>query len=169
MACNKYQNGLIYTIKTDNGLYVGSTCDFTRRKGEHKSKCFNENCKEYKFKVYKNIRENGGEYTIEIYKMFPCNSVDELRIEEKNVIKYLNPNLNTMSAFQSVEEKKEYIKKYKEQKKYKEYTKNYRQQNKEKFAEKITCECGCQIRRDDIAKHRKNKKHLNLMELKMDL
>jgi len=167
MACNKYQNGTIYTIKTDNGLYVGSTCDFTRRKGEHKRKCFNENCKEYKFKVYKNIRENGGEYTIEIYKMFPCNSVDELRIEEKNVIKYLNPNLNTYSAFQSVEEKKEYNKEL--NKKYKEYYKKYRKQNKEKLAEKITCECGCQTKKYDISRHRKSKKHLNLMELKKDL
>ena len=100
MECNKYQNGLIYTIKTDNGLYVGSTIDFTNRKYQHKSKCFNENSKQYNLNVYKNIRENGGEYTIEIYKMFPCNSNEELRIEEKNVIKYLNPNLNTISAFQ---------------------------------------------------------------------
>jgi len=157
MACNKYQNGTIYTIKTDNGLYVGSTCDFTRRKRDHKSICFNENSKQYNLKVYKNIRKNGGEYTIEIYKMFPCNSVDELRIEEKNVIKYLNPNLNTYSAFQSVEERKEETK---------EYYKKYRKQNKEKLAEKITCECGCQIRKYDIPRHRKTQKHLKLMELK---
>jgi len=169
MACNKYQNGLIYTIKTDNGLYVGSTCDFTDRKYKHKHSCFNENSKQYNLKVYKNIRENGGEYSIEIYKMFPCNSYEELRIEEKNVIKYLNPNLNTYSAFQSVEERKEY-KKIKDSKRdRKEYQKEYRKQNKEKFAEKITCECGCQIRKHHISRHRKSQKHLNLMELKKDL
>ena len=161
MECNKYQNGLIYTIKTDNGLYVGSTIDFTVRKWKHKYNCFNENSDKYNVKVYKNIRENGGEYTIEIYKMFPCNSDEELRIEENNVIKYLNANLNTNLAFQSVEEKKEYGK---------EYYKEYRQQNKEQIknqkAEIIICECGCKTTRGSISKHRKSKKHLNLMELK---
>ena len=48
----------------------------------------------------------------------------------------------------------------------------YRQQNKElikiKLAEKITCECGCQIAKRQIGTHRKSKKHLNIMEeLKM--
>jgi len=143
MACNKYQNGLIYTIKTDNGLYVGSTCNFTNRKRGHKNSCFNKNNRTYNYKVYKNIRENGGEYTIEIYKMFPCNSDKELRSEEEEVRKYLNPNLNMNSAFQSVEG------------------------TKEKLAEKITCECGIEITKGCLPRHRKTQKHLKLMELKI--
>ena len=160
MECNKYQDGLIYTIKTDNGLYAGSTCDFAVRKYKHKSNCFNENGKLYNTKLYQNIRENGGEYSIELYKLFPCNSDEELRTEEEEVRKYLNANLNSQRAFMSEEEKKEYNK---------EYCKEHREKNKEiisqKQAEIITCECGCQTARRNISRHRKTQKHLNLMNL----
>ena len=159
MACNKYQNGLIYSIKTDNGLYVGSTCDFARRRYLHKSKCFNENSDKYNLKVYKNIRENDGEYSIEIYKMFPCNSVDELRSEEENVRKHLNPNLNRYKCIRTKEDTREYYKNWK-----KTNTKG-----KAKRLEKITCECGVVVCRAGIAKHRKTQNHLKLMELKTDL
>ena len=100
--------------------------------------------------------------------MFPCNSDKELRSEEENVIKYLNPNLNTYSAFQSVEEKKEYHKEYK-----KKYYKLNKEIEKERYAKycsvKITCECGCETNQNNISRHRKSQKHLNLMELKKDL
>ena len=52
MEWNKYQDGLIYTIKTDNGIYVGSTIDFSNRKKNH-----NENIHRLNTKLYKNIRE----------------------------------------------------------------------------------------------------------------
>ena len=177
MEQNKYQDGLIYTIKTDNGLYVGSTCDFAQRKRAHNSVCFNEDNKEHKRKLYQNIRENGGEYTIEIYKLFPCNSEKELCVEEEKVSNYLNPNLNTYKCFRTKEELKNYMK---------DYSKEYREENKEKLSNKIkeyqkknkeiisqkrseiiTCECGCQTSRRNISTHRKSKKHLNLMEVKM--
>ncbi len=192
MACNKYQGGLIYTIKTDNGLYVGSTCDFAKRKLGHKACSFNENNKHYNCKVYKNIRENGGKYTIEIYKMFPCNSKKELRIEEEEVRKHLNANLNMVRAFISEEENKihraEYREKNKEQLKIKstEWRKNnsekntlsskkWTENNKEKQkemnkicdkrkAEIITCECGIQITKGSLLRHQKSNKHLKLME-----
>jgi len=132
MACNKYQGGVIYTIKTDNGgLYVGSTCNFAERKTTHKSRCFNEKCKEYNFKVYKNIRENGGKYTIEIYKKFPCNSEKELRMEEEESRKYLNANLNSQKAFRTKEDTKIQQSEYRE--KNKEQIKEYREKNKEQI------------------------------------
>ena len=201
MECNKYQDGLIYTIKTDNGLYVGSTCDFVARKYKHKSNCFNENGKLYNTKLYQNIRENGGEYSIELYKLFPCNSDEELRIEEEQVRKYLNPNLNTYKCIRTKEEKKEYNKEWIESNKQhrqeyrqkwsnenkdkkRNYDETYRKKNKEKItihkkekyqqnkedvkkkqAEIITCECGCETTRGHISRHRKSKKHLNLMDL----
>tara|TARA_B110000285_G_scaffold187835_1_gene213789 strand:+ start:39 stop:542 length:504 start_codon:yes stop_codon:yes gene_type:complete len=165
MEQNKFQDGLIYTIKTDNGLYVGSTCDFAHRKISHKYSCFNEKSKEYNFKLYKNIRENGGDYTIEIYKLFPCNSGKELRMQEEEVIKHLNANLNSRASFLSTEEIKEYKKEYQ-----KEYRKEYHKENKEIISQKrkeiITCECGCDSTKINILRHRKTKKHLNLMDLK---
>jgi predicted GIY-YIG superfamily endonuclease len=141
MEQNKYQDAVIYTIKTDTGLYVGSTCDFAQRKFQHKGCCFVENRKEYNLKLYQNIRENGGEYSIEIYKMFPCNNKEELHKQEEEVRKYLNPNLNSNKAYRT----KEDIKK--------------------KQAEIITCECGCETTRGHISRHRKSKKHLNRMNL----
>ena len=95
MEANIYQNGLIYTIKTDNGLYVGSTINFIKRKSKHKNSIYNENVKHYNCKLYKNIRENEGVYSIEIYKLFPCNTNDELRIQEEKIRVELNANLNS--------------------------------------------------------------------------
>jgi len=188
MACNKYQSALIYTIKTDNGLYVGSTCNFAKRKDEHKSNCFNEKSKQYNLKVYKNIRENGGEYSIEIYKMFPCNSKEELYIAEENVRKEINANLNSLRCFRTKEDKKQqkkecekryYMKHNDKIKQYqkKHYSENsdirneknkeYQQKNKEiiskQRSEKVTCECGCEVSRRNIARHIKSQYHINLI------
>jgi len=169
MEQNKYQDGLIYTIKTDNGIYVGSTCDFAQRKRAHNSVCFNEDNKEHKRKLYQNIRENDGEYTIEIYKLFPCNSEKELCAEEDEVRKFLNANLNTYKCIRTKEEELEYREKNKERTK--EYDKEYQKKNKEIISQKrseiITCECGCKSTKQNISTHRKTKKHLNLMEVKM--
>ena len=66
-----------------------------------------------------------------------------------------------------LEQKQEYNIKNKEHKK--EYDKEYRTNNKDKInanaSEKITCECGCQVRRDYLAKHFKTKNHIRLMDL----
>jgi len=48
----------------------------------------------------------------------------------------------------------------------KEYNKEWNENNKERLRqyanEKIICECGCEIRRDGLAKHKKSKKHIKL-------
>ena len=135
MEQNKYQDGLIYTIKTDNGIYVGSTCDFVRRKTNHKSSCFNENSEQYNIKLYQNIRENGGEYSMEIYKLFPCNSKEELYIAEEKVRKELNPNLNSIKCFRTEEEKDEWFSQNKDNKK--QYDKQLYEENKEKIKQRV--------------------------------
>jgi len=64
---------------------------------------------------------------------------------------------------------KEYNKKYseanKEQKKA--YDKEYKEVNKDKIKEhsnqKIVCECGCDITRSVLTRHKKTQKHINLM------
>ena len=61
---------------------------------------------------------------------------------------------------------KEYYEKNKEQ--IAEYKKEYRDNNKEQLAEKqkekVTCVCGCIIRKDGLAEHKKSNKHLGLMK-----
>jgi len=59
------------------------------------------------------------------------------------------------------EDNKEKVKQYKQ--KYKE--KNREQTNK-KLKEKVECECGSIIRKNDISKHRRTKKHIKLLEEK---
>lgn len=48
-----------------------------------------------------------------------------------------------------------------------EYQKGYRAKSKDelnaKAAGKITCECGCTVRKGDITTHRKSQKHINLL------
>jgi len=41
--------------------------------------------------------------------------------------------------------------------------KNYYEKNKEKILEKITCECGCEVVKSSLLKHKKTKKHIDLM------
>ena len=49
-----------------------------------------------------------------------------------------------------------------------EYDKKYREENKEKIQarkkEKITCDCGHVINRDELSRHKKSKKHLKYLE-----
>ena len=55
-------------------------------------------------------------------------------------------------------------------KKISEQTKQYRQDNKEAIAkrdaEQIICECGCILRKRGLSKHKKTKKHIDLMKQK---
>ena len=189
-----YLNGLIYKITTPNGLYVGSSCDFKRREWEHRGSLHNKNCKSYNIKLYQNIRENSGVWEMKKIKDFPCNSKRELEKEEDRIILELNSNMNERRAYTTVEEAKEKRKANKEQinkqrkehrqankEQYKQRDKQYReankeqckqrdkkyyQANKERNREKVECECGCKITRDNIINHRKTKKHLNLMSNK---
>ena len=41
-------------------IYIGSTDNFVKRVREHKTDCYNKNCREYNHKKYKIIRANGG-------------------------------------------------------------------------------------------------------------
>jgi len=126
-----YSKGVIYTIKCDSGIYVGSSTNFSKRKADHK----------YIIKhklmldrlIYKSIRKHLGVCTIEIYKMFPCKNKNELIAEEQRIMKELNANLNTYECQIT-------------------YINN-----------RIVCECGANVRRDNIIRHRKSDKHISFL------
>ena len=118
-----YSKCVIYTIRTGEGLYVGSSCNYVKRKYNHKSNLNNESCREYNFKIYKTIRENGGAWDMQPHAVYPCNSKTEMNIEEERVRKELNADLNMYSCYGF--DKKEYQIKKKE----------YRLKNKDKIAE----------------------------------
>jgi hypothetical protein len=162
-----------------NFVYVGSTKAFANRKYEHKRSCNNEKRSNYNFKIYQTIRENGGWDNwrmVCVHQQEVANKRQAEQIEEQYRVE-LNGNMNAYRAFLSPEQRKECRKEWYENnpdynKEYYEtnkgYYKEYRETNKEKISEykkeKIKCECGCEITRDSLAKHKRTKKHIKLMQ-----
>ena len=64
------------------------------------------------------------------------------------------------------EYKKEWNKLYRSENKemLNEKDRKYYADNKERLSEKITCECGCIVRRDSMTKHKRTQKHSDLMD-----
>tara|TARA_R110000787_G_C13191901_1_gene423081 strand:+ start:95 stop:631 length:537 start_codon:yes stop_codon:yes gene_type:complete len=172
-----YSKGLIYTIKTGNSIYVGSTTNFTKRKWRHKKNIENDNTK-----LYQTIRENGGEWEMKPYKEFSCETKQQLNIEEERIRCDLKADLNMNSCYGcNVEQYKKNNKQnyYKKQDYYlnksieyyhthidekKEYDKLYYQKKKEERNCKIKCEvCNSYFVAQGIRRHNKTKKHLDML------
>lgn len=171
-----YSKGKIYTIRyrnDDNLIYVGSTVNtLSQRFSQHKSSCNKPNYTNYM--IYKTMRETDDidNWYIELYEEFPCDNNEQLHKREGEVIREIG-TLNSRIAGRS---RKEYNEDNKE--KISEKTKEYRQQNKEKCKEydslkyeknknyilqkakeKVECECGSILRKWDLTRHLKTKKH----------
>ena len=86
-----YSKSLIYTIRTRGSVYVGSTTNFTNRKSSHKLRIF-KNIRNSR--LYKTIRDNGMEWDMQPYKLFPCNNKLELTVEEERIRQELGADLN---------------------------------------------------------------------------
>jgi len=137
----------IYDKNNEDNYYIGSTNNFYDRKINHKL-----NCKKKGYKLYNYINENGGWDCFKMEVLEYCLNYREREIE---LIKQLHPPLNTnWYNFNRKEYKKNYSKKYREE--------NKEEINK-KATQKITCECGCITTKRNIARHKKTKKHINLM------
>jgi hypothetical protein len=177
---------LIHNEDYDNAnIYIGSTTDFVKRKNQHKTSCNNEKDKGHNNKKYQYIRENGGwgEWLMVEIEKYNCNDGNEKRAREEYWRCQFNSQLNTFRAYLTDVERKEigkerYKKHYENNKekrsqqmkahyeqnrdKISEQHKEYNEQNRDKISEQITCECGCIIRNDSLARHRKSQKHLLL-------
>ena len=138
-----YGDGLIYQITTGTDTYVGSTTDFYKRKREHSFHHKNPNSKSYDTLLYKTIRENGGKFEMKLHHFYPCKSNTKLREEEQKTIIELKPSLNERNAYLSVEGKKEV--------------------RNEWERKKVLCECGCIITNGCLARHKRSKKHKDLI------
>ena len=143
-----YSKGLIYMIKhkddvNNEYIYVGSTTNFIQRKYAHKTSCNNPKSKEYNFKEYIYIRENGGwnDFIMLLVEKFPCNDNNELRKREDDLMVEYTNRLNKNRASRSVEEwcedNKEYFKEVKRKyyENHKEHIKKYRENHKEHIKE----------------------------------
>jgi len=155
-----YNETIIYKLCCRNteikDIYVGHTCNFNRRKHEHKKCCNNLNRRDYTIKVYKFIRDNGNwdNWDMVMIEQYPCQNKLEAEKRERHWIETLNSTLNQVIPSRT---KKEYKKKYHEE--------NI-EKIKENRSKKIVCECGCEITNHCQARHKKSNKHLELMKLK---
>ena len=142
--------GIVYKIYCRDysitEFYVGSSVNFKARKYAHKSNCNNIKRREYNYKVYRYIRENGGfdNWDFEILLEPEVENKKELKL--KYEAKYqldLKPELNVIQEGRTPKE--------------------WREENKEKILEqkrtKFECECGGNYTYSGKTMHERTKKH----------
>ena len=175
-----YSKAFIYKLcckdKSIDECYIGSSTNWVKRKYGHKNDCNNPNQKAYNQKKYVFIRDNGGwdNWEMILIHNYPCNDKRELEKEEERVrCKYHN-NINSYRAYTTEEEKKKYridnveqLKQYRidNKDKIKENHKQYYNNNKDKILEKIICECGCEVVKIALQRHKRTNKHKKLVQL----
>jgi len=178
-----YSNTIIYKLVCKDLLvtdvYVGHTTNFIERKRCHKVSCNNENNKQYNYKVYQTIRQNGGWYNWDMIQVeeYCCNNNNEATARERYWYETLNANMNVKVPNRTQQEYekyyyitnketiKEYHKDWYETNK-EEINKNnklWKEKNKEKLKEQIICECGGHYRSDGKNRHLTSKKHINFI------
>ena len=160
-----YQNGMIYKIahRYSPYVYIGSTCNFSRRKSQHKDCCNNEKSKQYNQKVYQTIRELGGwdNFVMVLVAKFPCNDKMELHAKEFEYQQLFDANLNTQNAIKDPNYDKKYHEKNREKRN--QFSQKYNKKNSEENKKIVECECGCIVSKGALYTHRKSQRHLNLM------
>jgi hypothetical protein len=160
-----YSKTIIYKIVCNDlnitDVYVGHTTNFINRKAKHKSNCNNINGKEYNFKIYNTIRDNGNWNNwsmIEIEK-YPCNDINEATARERYYYELLNAKLNTNCPGRNDKEyKKEYYLGNKN--KIQKISKYYYENNKNKINTPYICDiCNGKYTYIHRARHFDSKKH----------
>ncbi len=174
-----YSNSIIYKIccKDSNvkEIYIGSTTNLYNRNRSHKSRCNNPNDNHYNIKIYKFIREHGGWDNwemVELYK-YPCNSKEELEIEERNAWEKYDSQLNSRTPHRTLEEyieiKHEYntiyynVNQGQIKKNQLEYYHKNRDAIKKQKTELVRCDCGITMTRQCISRHKDNPSHTKRM------
>lgn len=149
-----YQNGKVYRLDCNitGDVYIGSTVEpiIARRLSGHVMGFRSWKKTGKHFMTSFPIIERGN-YTISLIEAYPCNSQDELSAREGHFIR------TTKCVNKVIPDRthKEYVKKWYEDNKVKILKKT-----KENGEQKIKCECGCEIRKDSLSRHRKTQKHI---------
>jgi len=95
--------------------YVGSTTNLARRTYEHKSRCYDKNCKQYPVKLYQTIRDTGGFQNwkmLVLEKKLCKDKTERLQIEQDYLNKLNCLTCNVIRAYCSEEYKTEWKKEY---------------------------------------------------------
>ena len=182
-----YSKGKIYTIRSHqtDKIYIGSTIQFlnVRFRG-HKSKYLMYKNNKYHYVSSFEIIKFDDCY-VELLKLCPCETKEELLKHEGEAIRNTNDCVNKCIAGRTCNEyykdnkqtilahkndnkdsRKEYYKQYQENNKDKiaDKGKKYYEKNKEiisiKLKQKVLCECGKEYSKGDKSKHIKSEFHL---------
>jgi hypothetical protein len=95
------KSGMIYKLVCNDlkitEYYVGSTCNFSTRKYNHKTSCTNEKGRAYNYNVYQFIREHGGWDNWDMIQVEECkfDNRRELAARERHWVETLHATLNT--------------------------------------------------------------------------
>ena len=174
-----YSKTMIYKLccndPTIEEIYIGSTCNFTRRKADHKHTCYNETRPQYNSPVYKFIRDNGGFENWNMYQL-EAKSVENKREKEtleREWIEKLKPSLNSNIPTRTKEEYckdnsqllNDKTKEWRENNKdiLKEKNKEWRENRIEKIKEKFNCDCGGKYTYESKSAHSKRKIHTDYL------
>ena len=123
-----------------------------------------------------------------IVKEYPCENRRQAQAEEDRIMRQMRSSLNMLRAYQTTEERREYVKEYdkvynerNKVKKKEQIKKNYEQNkprileqkkehyelNKDKILEqkkeKINCACGCVVTKGCLARHKRSINHQTLI------
>ena len=111
-------------------IYIGSTCNFSKRKCDHKKVCNNKNSKRHNLKVYKFIRDNGGfeNWDMILVEEFSCENKMQKLQRERYWYEELKADLNSDYPGRSKKEWREDNKEH-----IKESKKEYYEANKEQI------------------------------------
>ena len=175
-----YQKSKIYKLVSDHTdeIYIGSTCQkLCHRLSQHardfregKNKC-----------TCKNMFELG-KVKIVLIENVPCDSKEELYKRERHYIETMvcvNKCIPGRTKAENYQDKKEHYQK-KSNDRYHAKTEDilkqqneYRLKNKDKIKERkklrTICDCGLDVAKDHISRHKKTKKHLDLMKFKTEV
>ena len=185
---NKYRYGVIYKIvnSINSEIYVGSsTSDLETRMIKHRS---DAKQRPEISKFYKYMNELGiDNFDIELVEEYPCESKEELRNREGEIIREIGTLNHRIENRTKQEYKQEWIdtnrervneqrrerrrnnpEKTKEENiKSREYKKKYAENHKEeikaKTSQKVVCECGTTYTVGHKGEHMSSKKHLKLL------
>jgi len=175
-----YSKCCIYKIEhidDESLVYVGHTTNFDKRKAQHKINCNYVKSKAYNYLLYKMVRDNGGWQMFKMIEVekYSCNDKREAERRENEVMKELRASMNTNRSYETIEVRKERIKKKDEKyyaknktqilKKKKEHYEANKEQIQNKQSERIKCECGIESSRSHLKRHQASKKHLDKMNL----
>jgi hypothetical protein len=175
-----YQKGKIYkiySVSNEELVYYGSTTEtLTSRLAKHVYE-YNNN----KICCNSKLIFDAGDYKIELVENYPCVNKQQLNKKEaeyirnnKCVNKYI-PDRTSKEWFEKyyennkekiLEKNKDYKKNNKEHilERNKQYYQNNKDEINEKAKEKVTCDCGCIVRKDGLIEHKKTNKHLELIQ-----